>query len=42
VRGTGRLPGDLRSLRVARRAINRRTLASKRLGGRAYWAIFRN
>jgi len=29
------------SPRVARQVINGRTLASRRLDGRAYWAIFR-
>jgi len=42
VRGAGRLPGSPRSPRVACRAINGRALASRGLGGRAYWAIFRN
>jgi len=30
------------SPRVERRASNGRTLVSRRLGGRAYWAIFKN
>jgi len=30
------------SSRVQRRANNRRTLASRRLGERTYWAIFKN
>jgi len=42
VRDAGRLSGSPCSPRVARRAINGRTLASRRLGGRAYWAIFKN
>jgi len=36
------LPDNIRSPRIARRAINGHTLASRRLGGHAYWAIFRN
>jgi len=36
------LPDSARSPRVARQAINGRTLANRRLGGRVYWAIFRN
>jgi len=36
VNGAGRLPGSPRSSRVARRAINGRTLASRRLGWCAY------
>jgi len=36
VRGAGHLPGSPRSPRVKGRAINGRTFASRRLGGRAY------
>jgi len=42
VRGAGHLPGNPRSPRVTHRTINGRTLASRRLGGHAYWVIFRN
>jgi len=47
MRGAGRLPITLAtptpySPRVERQASNGRTLTSRRLGGRAYWAIFKN